>query len=177
MWAWSRHPNFAAEQAIWLTLYLWNAYRTEHYVQWTALGVIGLLAIFQGSTRLTEGISAGKYPEYHWFPGVLANASQSASYTAHTYHDYLRSNPAPSPAALQTYLTTLISTALGIHDPSPSEIDLLIADPGLAAYSFADMISRRAQAGWTTHGHSGADVNIYTSHSARAAPLSVYRQQ
>ncbi|KAL4952582.1 hypothetical protein BDW69DRAFT_195532 [Aspergillus filifer] len=64
LWSLSRHPNFAAEQAIWLTLYLWNAYRTEHYVQWTALGIIGLLAIFQASTRLTEGISAGKYPEY-----------------------------------------------------------------------------------------------------------------
>ncbi|KAL4923660.1 DUF1295 domain protein [Aspergillus undulatus] len=64
LWSLSRHPNFAAEQAIWLTLYLWNAYRTEHYVQWTALGVVGLLAIFQGSTRLTEGISSSKYPEY-----------------------------------------------------------------------------------------------------------------
>ncbi|KAL5003778.1 hypothetical protein BDV10DRAFT_180302 [Aspergillus recurvatus] len=64
LWSLSRHPNFAAEQAVWLTLYLWNAYRTEHYVQWTALGVIGLLAIFQGSVRLTEEISAGKYPEY-----------------------------------------------------------------------------------------------------------------
>ncbi|KAL4819273.1 hypothetical protein BDW67DRAFT_182222 [Aspergillus spinulosporus] len=64
LWSLSRHPNFAAEQAIWLTLYLWNAYRTEHYVQWTALGVIGLMAIFQGSVRLTEEISARKYPEY-----------------------------------------------------------------------------------------------------------------
>lgn len=27
----------------------------------------------------------------------------------------------------------------------------------------ADVISRRAQVGWTTHGHSGVDVNIYGS--------------
>ncbi len=64
LWSLSRHPNFAAEQAIWLTLYLWNAYRTEQYAQWTATGVIGLLLIFQGSVRLTEGISSSKYPEY-----------------------------------------------------------------------------------------------------------------
>lgn len=64
LWSLSRHPNFAAEQAIWLTLYLWNAYRTEQYVQWTGLGIVGLMAIFQGSVRLTEGISSGKYPEY-----------------------------------------------------------------------------------------------------------------
>lgn len=64
LWSLSRHPNFAAEQAVWLTLYLWNAYRTESYLQWTGLGVLGYLLIFQGSTPLTESISASKYPEY-----------------------------------------------------------------------------------------------------------------
>ncbi|EAU32294.1 conserved hypothetical protein [Aspergillus terreus NIH2624] len=64
LWSLSRHPNFVAEQAIWLTLYLWNCYRTETYLQWTGLGVLGYLLIFQGSVRLTEAISASKYPEY-----------------------------------------------------------------------------------------------------------------
>lgn len=64
LWSLSRHPNFAAEQAFWATLYLWNAYRTESYLQWTGLGILGYLLIFQGSTPLTESISAGKYPEY-----------------------------------------------------------------------------------------------------------------
>ncbi|PYH95546.1 DUF1295-domain-containing protein [Aspergillus ellipticus CBS 707.79] len=64
LWSLSRHPNFLSEQVIWLTLYLWNCYRTESYLQWTGLGVLGYLLIFQGSTRLTESISASKYPEY-----------------------------------------------------------------------------------------------------------------
>lgn len=64
LWSWCRHPNFVAEQAIWLTLYLWSCYRSESYIQWTGFGVLGYLLIFQGSTRLTEAISAGKYPEY-----------------------------------------------------------------------------------------------------------------
>ncbi|PWY73844.1 DUF1295-domain-containing protein [Aspergillus sclerotioniger CBS 115572] len=64
LWSLSRHPNFLSEQLIWLTLYLWNCYRTESYVQWTGIGVLGYLLIFQGSTRLTESISASKYPEY-----------------------------------------------------------------------------------------------------------------
>lgn len=64
LWSLSRHPNFAAEQAFWFTLYAWNAYRTESYLQWTGLGILGYLLVFQGSTPLTESISASKYPEY-----------------------------------------------------------------------------------------------------------------
>ncbi|KAF7587880.1 hypothetical protein BBP40_006616 [Aspergillus hancockii] len=64
LWSLSRHPNFLCEQAVWLTLYLWNCYRTESYVQWTGIGVLMYLMIFQGSVRLTESISASKYPEY-----------------------------------------------------------------------------------------------------------------
>jgi steroid 5-alpha reductase family enzyme len=64
LWSWSRHPNFVAEQAVWLTMYIWAAYRTETYASWLGLGVVGYLLIFQGSTRLTESISAEKYPEY-----------------------------------------------------------------------------------------------------------------
>ena len=64
LWSWSRHPNFVAEQAVWLTMYAWCAFRTETYASWAGIGVLGYLAIFQGSTRLTESISASKYSEY-----------------------------------------------------------------------------------------------------------------
>ncbi|KAJ5103799.1 hypothetical protein N7532_004328 [Penicillium argentinense] len=64
LWSWSRHPNFAAEQAVWLTMYLWVCFRTETYFQWTGLGILGYMMIFQGSAPLTEGITASKYPEY-----------------------------------------------------------------------------------------------------------------
>lgn len=33
------------------------------------------------------------------------------------------------------------------------------------------MVSRRSQTGWTTHGHSAADVNIYTSDPGAAGAL------
>ncbi|KAF7718429.1 Uncharacterized protein PECH_005908 [Penicillium ucsense] len=64
LWSWSRHPNFVCEQLVWLTLYLWAAFRTGTYFSWIGLGVVGYVLIFQGSTRLTESISAKKYPEY-----------------------------------------------------------------------------------------------------------------
>ncbi|KAK5173860.1 uncharacterized protein LTR77_002541 [Saxophila tyrrhenica] len=64
LWKFSRHPNFAAEQMIWVTLYAWGAWRTGSYVNWTAAGVVGYLGVFAGSTPITERISKGKYPEY-----------------------------------------------------------------------------------------------------------------
>lgn len=38
------------------------------------------------------------------------------------------------------------------------------------------MISRRAQVGWTTHGHSAVDVNIYASDPRQAKPLRGNRE-
>lgn len=64
LWSYCRHPNFAAEQAIWVTMYAWAAYDTGNYFNWTVIGAILYVSIFQGSTPLTERISAGKYPEY-----------------------------------------------------------------------------------------------------------------
>ncbi|KAK5110644.1 hypothetical protein LTR62_005684 [Meristemomyces frigidus] len=110
-----------------------------------------------------------EYPRYLWYPGVLANASHSASHTSHEYHDYLFSLPSSTkndPATSHSttkYLTELLASSLGITDASPSELSSLMNNPDLASYTFADMISRRAQLGWSTHGHSGADVNIYSS--------------
>ncbi|KAL2003594.1 hypothetical protein VTN02DRAFT_3140 [Thermoascus thermophilus] len=64
LWSWCRHPNFAAEQAIWLTLYLWACYCTQTYAHWSGVGALGYIILFHFSTRLTESISASKYPEY-----------------------------------------------------------------------------------------------------------------
>ena len=64
LFAYSRHPNFFAEQAQWWVLAIWgfvtaNLSGTEYF-----LGVVFLTALFLGSARFTEQISLGKYPEY-----------------------------------------------------------------------------------------------------------------
>jgi len=64
LWAYSRHPNFAAEQAFWICLYQWGCFQTEVYANWTCLGAIGYLMLFQASTWFTERISAEKYSDY-----------------------------------------------------------------------------------------------------------------
>ncbi|KAI9751975.1 MAG: hypothetical protein M4579_005811 [Chaenotheca gracillima] len=64
LWAWSRHPNFAAEQGVWIMVYQWSTYVTDVYFNWTLVGCISYVILFQASTWFTELISAGKYPEY-----------------------------------------------------------------------------------------------------------------
>ena len=64
MWSYSRHPNFAAEQSVWVLLYLWGAFITKGWLNWTIVGPISYLALFQGSTWYTEKLSAAKYPDY-----------------------------------------------------------------------------------------------------------------
>lgn len=64
MFAYSRHPNFFAEQAIWFVLYQWSCYATNNLYSWTGIGAGSLVLLFQGSTWLTELITTGKYPEY-----------------------------------------------------------------------------------------------------------------
>ena len=64
LWSYSRHPNFAAEQSVWISLFLWAASITETYVNWTAVAPFVYLCLFQGSTLFTEWVTASKYPEY-----------------------------------------------------------------------------------------------------------------
>lgn len=64
LWAYSRHPNFLAEQSIWFVLYQWSCYATNNFYSWTGIGSAAIFALFQGSTWLTEAITTRKYPEY-----------------------------------------------------------------------------------------------------------------
>jgi steroid 5-alpha reductase family enzyme len=60
----SRHPNFFFEQAQWWIFFLIGASAAGSVVQWTVAGPLFLTALFWGSTRLTEQITASKYPDY-----------------------------------------------------------------------------------------------------------------
>lgn len=64
LWRFSRHPNFFFEQAQWWVLYLMGAVALGAPLHWTIIGPVLLTALFIGSTRFTEEITAAKYPEY-----------------------------------------------------------------------------------------------------------------
>ena len=67
LWSRSRHPNYIGEQLIWVGLYLFviGAGVTHFTVfNWSIAGVMLLILIFIGSSRMAESISVKKYPEY-----------------------------------------------------------------------------------------------------------------
>ncbi|KAF2711850.1 alkaline phosphatase-like protein [Pleomassaria siparia CBS 279.74] len=109
------------------------------------------------------------YPEYLWFPGPLANASHSAERLAVEYQEYTLDGHSDE-ETLQ-FVKNSIVNGLGIHDATDEEHKTLLADPALSLYAYAEMISRRSQTGWATHGHSAADVNIYSSDPVAAKAL------
>ena len=64
LWSKIRHPNYTAEQLIWIVYYLFTVAATGEWLSWTVSGCILLVILFKGSSDLSEEISAAKYPEY-----------------------------------------------------------------------------------------------------------------
>jgi steroid 5-alpha reductase family enzyme len=59
-----RHPNYAAEQSIWIVFYFFSVAATGHWINWSVVGCLLLLVLFKGSSDFSEEISAGKYSDY-----------------------------------------------------------------------------------------------------------------
>jgi steroid 5-alpha reductase family enzyme len=64
LWGIVRHPNYAAEQSIWIILYFFSVVATGQWFNWSIGGAILLLLLFRGSANFSEEISASKYPKY-----------------------------------------------------------------------------------------------------------------
>lgn len=110
---------------------------------------------------------------YRWYPEVLANASHSGEWMSSAWGEYLDSSPDWSREDKTKKLSELLTSGLGIVDHTQDELDSIIDAKPIwpPSYLFADMISRRAQIGWSTHGHSAVDVNIYASSPDHAPGL------
>ena len=64
LWKYVRHPNFTAEQLIWICFYFFGVAASGQWINFSLTGAILLILLFIGSSQLTEGISSRKYPEY-----------------------------------------------------------------------------------------------------------------
>ena len=64
LWSKSLHPNYFAEQGTWCAFYIFSIAGGIGIVNWTIIGALLLIALFQGSSAFAEEISASKYPAY-----------------------------------------------------------------------------------------------------------------
>lgn len=64
LWAKVRHPNYAAEQAVWIIFYCFSINATGQWINWSIMGCILLLLLFKSSSDFSEEISKSKYEQY-----------------------------------------------------------------------------------------------------------------
>lgn len=64
LWKYMRHPNYAAEQGIWICFYLFTVSAGSSLINWSIIGAVLLLFLFRGSSNFSEDITAAKYPEF-----------------------------------------------------------------------------------------------------------------
>ena len=102
------------------------------------------------------------YPDYLWYPEVLLNSTHSGDYLAHKIADYKNKDDT---AKLTEFIKhEILEKDLGVQDYTDYEVQAIldkVNDPARLLYVLNNIVSLRAQIGWTTHGHSAVDVNIY----------------
>jgi steroid 5-alpha reductase family enzyme len=64
LWAYMRHPNYSAEQSVWIVFYFFSVIATGIWLNWSIAGALLLVLLFKGSSDFSESESAKKYPLY-----------------------------------------------------------------------------------------------------------------
>ena len=72
LWSRSRHPNYFAEQCIWISFYVFSVGAGIGVFNWSVIGALLLIVLFLGSSALGEQISGSKYPEYARYCGSVS---------------------------------------------------------------------------------------------------------
>ncbi|KAG0267663.1 hypothetical protein BGZ95_002791 [Linnemannia exigua] len=130
--------------------------------------------VISTSDHETGGFTLGNqddpdtYPEYLWRPEVIDRATASTEkLTLQLYHFNTQSIKEPTQKEREQFVRSeILGLGLGITDPTPQEIAFLSSKDVdyLKVLPFlGHAISRRANLGWTTLGHTGVDVNLYAT--------------
>ena len=64
LWAYMRHPNYSAEQAIWIVFYFFSVIATNIWLNWSIAGALLLVLLFKGSSDFSEEETEKKFPLY-----------------------------------------------------------------------------------------------------------------
>ncbi|KAJ2658100.1 vacuolar alkaline phosphatase [Coemansia sp. RSA 1200] len=125
------------------------------------------------SDHETGGMALGVDPEYLWDPQVLDPVARSAeSVCAH-----LRAmSDDDSDESVDDYVSaTVLPAHLGIRNATDAEVDGIVGAAGMGSKrckrTVGGVVSRRAHIGWSTGGHTGADVGLYAYGSSNSSQL------
>lgn len=127
--------------------------------------------VISTSDHETGGLATARqiapdYPDYLWYPEVLLNSSHSGEFLANKVYDFKVNNvDGEKHSSLDEFLTKeIFENDLGIKDYTHEDIQQ-IKEAGVnkeaLLYALNNLVSVRSQTGWSTHGHSAVDVNIY----------------
>ncbi|KAJ3212197.1 hypothetical protein HDU67_003974 [Dinochytrium kinnereticum] len=115
------------------------------------------------SDHETGGMSVAKqlteaYPDYKWNPDALERVKNSSVVIAKALFEY--------PGDLGEFVTsTVLPNWMSVHDATDAEVSFL-SKKGRSFFEYdsfvSKMLSDRAFIGWSTHGHSAVDVNLYS---------------
>ncbi|KAI7821609.1 alkaline-phosphatase-like protein [Kickxella alabastrina] len=134
---------------------------------WKTINVVRNFISLNPSTLLvstsdheTGGLTLGIEPEYAWYPSVLKPVQRSAEVICKELHRMT------SRAQLDRHIAGVVMPQyLGITDGSAAEVSTVseAIQSGFKACKRAvgHVVSARARIGWTTSGHTGADVGLY----------------
>jgi alkaline phosphatase len=129
------------------------------------------------SDHETGGLALGYqptkvYPKYIWYPEVITRVKKSTNKIALKIEELLKTidnndeNDDDNNDTLYEQASNIIYDMMGVDDVTENELKYIVesrvgrSSMELANY-LAKMVSHRAKIAWTTHGHSGVDVNLY----------------
>lgn len=104
------------------------------------------------------------YPDYVWFPEILQNSYHSGEYLKSVLTNFKNSNDKLTENQVKDFIKKeLFENGINVKDYTDDDVNEIFNcnNENDVQEKLNQMISFRAQIGWTTHGHSAVDVNIY----------------
>lgn len=110
-----------------------------------------------GGLSVGKQVNASSYPPYRWLPQNLFSIKHSSEYIAEQL-------TTQTILTRENFIRDIIFNVWFGFPATQADVDYLSAPHSLLQYGtyLSSVTSLRAEVGWSTHGHSGVDVNLYS---------------